>query len=76
MNYFSKLATSYPMRVYVEVSKNHGYSLEEVIRGKFDPEIRMLIQFYNHQFYLEYHEYNKIRKQQKMQEEEFNQMMD
>lgn len=49
--------------MYVEVSKNHGYSLGEVIRNKFDPEVRLLIQFYNHQFHLEYHEYEKLEKQ-------------
>lgn len=56
------------MRVYVEVSKNHGYSIGEVIRRKFDPEIRLLIQFYNHQFHLEHNEYVKIENEQKQYE--------
>lgn len=56
------------MRVYVEVSKNHGYSIGEVIRYKFDPEIRLLIQYYNNKFHQEYHEYKKIEAEQK----EFN----
>jgi len=51
------------MRVYVEVSKNHGYSIGEVIRNKFHPEIRLLIQYYNHIFHLEHNEYEEIEKE-------------
>lgn len=51
------------MQVYVEVSKNHGYSIGEVIRGKFDPEIRLLIMYYNHVFRLEQKEYEKMKEQ-------------
>ncbi len=51
------------MRCYIEVSRNHGYSIGEVIRGKFDPEIQLLIRYYNHQFHLEHHEYEKMKKE-------------
>lgn len=60
------------MKCYVEVSKNHGYSLEEVIRRKFDPEIRLLIMFYNNQFLLEYHEYKKIEEENEKQKNKIN----
>ena len=52
------------MRVYVEVSKNHGYSIGEVIRRKFDPEIKLLIMYYNHVFKTEQHEYEKTKEEQ------------
>ena len=52
------------MRVYVEVSKNHGYSIGEVIRGKFNPEIKLLIMYYNHVFRLEQREYEKMKEEQ------------
>ena len=52
------------MRVYVEVAKNHGYSIGEVIRGKFTPEIKLLIMYYNHVFRLEQEEYEKMKKEQ------------
>ena len=52
------------MRVYVEVSKNHGYTVGEVIRRKFEPEIQLLIRYYSYQFYEEYHEYERIEKEQ------------
>jgi hypothetical protein len=49
------------MRVYVEVSKNHGYSIGEVIRGMYTPEIRLLIMYYNHMFILEQREYEEMK---------------
>lgn len=52
------------MRVYVEVAKNHGYSIGEVIRGKFTPEIKLLIMYYNHVFRLEQGEYEKMKEEQ------------
>lgn len=52
------------MRVYVEVSKNHGYSIGEVIRGKHNPEIKLLIMYYNHVFRQEQHEYEKMKEEQ------------
>ena len=52
------------MRVYVEVSKNHGYSIGEVIRGKFNPEIKLLIMYYNHVFRLEQRGYEKMKEEQ------------
>ena len=58
------------MRVYVEVSKNHNYTLDEVIRGKFTPTIRLLLMYYNHQFLLEQQEYERIEKEnQKLRDE-------
>ena len=36
------------MHIYVQVSSNHGYSLEYVLRHKFDPEIKLLIMYYNY----------------------------
>ena len=65
MSYFNKLVTGYPMRCYVEVSKNHGYTIGEVIRNKFHPQIRLLIQYYNHVFHMEHNEYEKMKKEQK-----------
>lgn len=53
------------MRVYVEVSKNHGYNIGEVIRRKFEPEIQLLIRYYSNYFYEEHHEYERIEKEQK-----------
>ena len=51
------------MQVYVEVSKNHGYSITEVMKGQYVPEIRLLIMYYNNKFRLEQKEYEKIRKE-------------
>lgn len=56
------------MRVYVEVSKNHGYSIGEVIRGKFTPEIKLLIMYYNHVFRLEQQEYEEMKEKAKERE--------
>jgi len=58
------------MRCFVEVSKNHGYSITDVIRYRFRPDIRLLIMYYNHQFRLEYREYEKMEKNMKKQEKE------
>jgi hypothetical protein len=52
------------MRVYVEVAKNHGYTIGEVIRGKFTPEIKLLIMYYNHMFRLEQKEYEEMKEKQ------------
>lgn len=52
------------MRVYVEVSKNHNYSIGYVISHMFDPEIRLLIMYYNNLFILEQKEYEKMKKEQ------------
>jgi hypothetical protein len=56
------------MQVYVEVSKNHGYSLEYVMRNKFNPEIRLLVMYYNNQFRIEQKEYEKIEQERKKAE--------
>lgn len=69
---FEHLATSYPLHVYVTVSKNHGYTIGEVIRRKFDPEIRLLIMYYNHQFLLEQKEIEKMNEEQEQMREEVN----
>lgn len=53
------------MRVYVEVSKNHGYAIGEVIKRKFEPEIQLLLRYYTTLFYTEYHEYEKMEKEYK-----------
>ena len=60
---FERLTKSYPLHVYVEVSKNHGYTLGEVMRHKFHPEIRLLIMYYNHKFLSEQREYEKMEKE-------------
>lgn len=65
---FKNLIKSYPFQVYVEVSKNHGYTITEVIRGKFIPEIRILIMYYNNKFRLEEKEYKKMEKELKQNE--------
>lgn len=52
------------MRCYIEVSRNHGYSIGEVMRRKFDPEIQLLIRYYSNQFYIEHHEMEKLEKEQ------------
>ena len=62
--FFVNLINGYPMRVYVEVSKNHGYSIGEVIRGKFTAEIKLLLMYYNNKFLLEQYEYEKMKKEQ------------
>lgn len=51
------------MQVYIEVSKNHNIPLDEVIRGKFTPSIRLLIMYYNNKFRLEEKEIQKIEKE-------------
>ena len=45
-------------------------SLYEVIKRKFDPEIKLLIMYYNHQFRLEYNEYKKMEEEQEKELEE------
>ena len=61
---FENLIKSYPFQVYIEVSKNHNIPLGDVIRRKFDPEVRILIMYYNHQLRLQEKEYEKIKKEQ------------
>ena len=56
------------MQVYVEVSRNHGYTITEVIKGKFKPEIQLLIRYYNHKFRMEEKEYKKLEKEMKKQQ--------
>lgn len=56
------------MRVYVEVSKNHGYNIIDVIRGQFRPDIRLLIIYYNHLFHLEQREYEKLEREMEKQQ--------
>lgn len=51
------------MHIYVQVSSNHGYSLEYVLRNKFNPEIRLLIMYYNHKTLLEQKEYEKMEEE-------------
>ena len=51
------------MRVYVEVSKNHNYSIDYVIKHKFDPEIKILLMYYNNLFRLEAAEVEKMKKE-------------
>ena len=53
------------MQVYVELSANHGYTLDEVIRGKFTPVIRMLIMYYNNKFRREQKEIERIERENK-----------
>ena len=57
------------MQVFVEVSKNHNYSLEYVMRNRFNPEIKLLILFYNNKFRLEQKEYEKIEKEKNKTEQ-------
>ena len=57
------------MQVYIEVSKNHNIPIDEVIRKKFTPSIRLLIMYYNNKFRLEEKEAKKIEKQMKKQME-------
>lgn len=71
---FKNLATSYSMQVYVEVSKNHNIPIEEVIRGKFKPSIRLLITYYNHVFNLQRKEQAEIEKEQKKHEKQIEQI--
>ncbi|RAP51134.1 MAG: hypothetical protein BZ138_06010 [Methanosphaera sp. rholeuAM270] len=59
------------MQVYVEVSKNHGIPIDEVIRGKFTPSIKLLIMYYNYKFYVEQHEYEKLEEEQKRNAEKY-----
>ena len=50
------------MQCYIEVSRNHGYTVTEVIRGKFTPEIKLLLMYYNNKFRTEQKEYEKMEK--------------
>ena len=57
------------MMVYVEVSKNHGIPIDEVIRRKFMPDIQLLIRYYNHQFRMRAKENKELEeKYEKMNE--------
>lgn len=56
------------MQVYVEVSKNHNIPIEQVIREKFRPPIRLLIMYYNHVLRLEQKEYKKMENEMKQHE--------
>lgn len=51
------------MQVYVEVSANHGIPIEDVIRGKFTPSIRLLVMYYNNKFRTESKEIEKMEKE-------------
>jgi len=51
------------MQCYIEVSRNHGYTVTEVIRGKFTPEIKLLLMYYNNKFRTEQKEYEKMEKE-------------
>ena len=62
------------LQVYVEVSKNHNIPLGEVIRRKFDPEIRLLIMYYNHTFNLQRKEYEEMKTEQEKIEREVEQL--
>lgn len=62
------------LQVYVEVSKNHNIPLGEVIRRKFDPEIRLLIMYYNHTFNLQRKEYEEMKTEQEKTEREVEQL--
>ena len=63
-NYFKRLVTSYPMKVYVTVSRNHNIPIMDVIMRKFCPDIKLLLMYYNHQFLLEQQEYEEIKEEQ------------
>ncbi len=56
------------MQVFVEVSKNHHYSLEYVMRNRFNPEIKLLIMYYNNKFRTEQKEYEKLEAERKKME--------
>ena len=56
----------------MEVSRNHGYPLIQVIREQYRPEIRLLIMYYNNQFRLEQKEYEKMEKEMKKTEQKKN----
>ena len=60
------------MQVYVEVSSNHNIPIEEVIRGKFTPPIRLLINYYNTKFRTEEKEYKKMKEEMEKKEREVN----
>lgn len=53
------------MQVYIEVSRNHNIPITDVIRGKFRPETRLLIMYYNNKFRLEQKEVEKMEKKMK-----------
>ena len=60
------------MQVYVEVSKNHNFTIEEVIRGKFTPQIRLLIMYYSNKFRMEQKEYEEMKEEYDEKVEEGN----
>lgn len=70
MKCFENLVRSFPMQVYIEVSKNHSIPIAEVIKGKFKPEIRILIMYYSYQFQMEQKEYERIEKEMEKQKRE------
>lgn len=58
------------MTVYIEVSRNHGIPIDEVIRRKFMPDVQLLIRYYNHQFRMRAKENKELEeKYEKMNKE-------
>lgn len=49
--------------VYFRISKYHGYTIDEVIRKKFQPQIRFLIYKYTQIILQEQEEYEKLEEQ-------------
>lgn len=58
--------------MYVEVSKNHGIPIEDVIRYKFTPQIRVLIMYYNYRIREEQKEYERIERENEKIRNEMN----
>ena len=71
---FAHLIKSYQMKVYVEVSKNHNYSIEYVIRHKFDPEIKILLMYYNNLFRMEAAEVEKMKNETEKNKSNINEV--
>ena len=63
MNNYFQLANSFYGEVYFRVSKHLGWLPSEVIKNKFNPDIKFLIFKYSQQIRKEIEESEKIKEQ-------------
>ena len=61
-SYFFQITDSFMFEVYVKVSRHLNIPIIDVIRGKFDYNIRLLIMYYTRKIREEQEEIREIRK--------------
>ena len=62
---YFEMINSRHFQIYFEVSQHLGCTVSEVIRNKFQPDIRVLIMKYNYDLEIRIREAEKIKKEQK-----------